>query len=300
MSRSLPPLNPLHVFEVVARTQNLTLAAQELRVTQSAVSRQVATLEAYLGVGLFRRERHGVTLTQVGRAYAEKVVPAFEQIGDATDALLRSTRQGVLRVRTYTTFTAKWLIPRLPAFREKHPDIEVVISNGVPDVDFDRDPVDVAIQFGDGKWPRVQLDLLFGDEIEPVCSPAFLQQHLGAGEAPATLLKQRLLESRYRSADWGDWLAATGLAPAAEQSERMRFSTSVLTWQAALDGLGIAIGQLTMLESEFRQGTLVRPFARPLRRERGHYLVRPAEQRYSQKVNAFRHWIMGMAQGGLG
>ncbi|MES2186866.1 MAG: transcriptional regulator GcvA [Pseudomonadota bacterium] len=297
MARPLPPLNPLRVFEVVARTQNLTLAAQELRVTQSAVSRQVATLEAYLGVGLFRRERHGVTLTQVGRAYAEQVIPAFEAIGDATDNLLRGTRQGVLRVRTYTTFTAKWLIPRLPAFREAHPDIEVVISNGVPDVDFDRDPVDLAIQFGDGQWPRVQLDYLFPDEIEPVCSPGYLRQHLPAGGAPAQLLQRRLLVSRYRSADWGDWLDANGLATQAEGAERMRFSTSVLTWQAALDGLGIAIGQLAMLEAEFRQGTLVRPFARPFRRAHGYYLVRPAEQRYSQKVTAFRHWLMAQAAG---
>jgi LysR family glycine cleavage system transcriptional activator len=292
MTRRIPPLNPLRVFEVVARTQNLTAAAQELHVSQSAVSRQISTLETYLGVELFRRERHGVTLTRVGNSYAGRIIPAFEEISIATEKLLRSTTQGVLRVRTYTTFTAKWLIPRLPNFRDLHPDIEVVISNAVPEVDFDRDPVDLAIQFGDGRWPRVQLDLLFPDEIEPVCSPSYLTAHLPKGRSANTLLRHRLLMSHYRSADWHDWLEATGRLELAEGAEKMRFSTSVLTWQAALDGLGIAIGQASMLESEFRQGTLVRPFKQPISSQRAYYLVRPLAQRYSRKVDLFRDWLL--------
>lgn len=297
MARRIPPLNPLRVFEVVARTQNLTTAAQELHVSQSAVSRQIATLETYLGVELFRRERHGVTLTRVGRSYAEKIVPAFEVIGTATEKLLHSTTQGVLRVRTYTTFTAKWLIPRLPNFRQLHPDIEVVISNAVPDVDFDRDPVDLAIQFGDGRWPRVQIDLLFPDEIEPVCSPKYLATHLAKNTDPDSLLRHRLLVSHYRSADWNDWLEATGRLALAQSAEKMSFSTSVLTWQAALDGLGMAIGQTSMLEVEFRQGALVRPFNEPLRRDKAYYLVRPPSQRYSRKVDVFRDWLLHQVDG---
>lgn len=292
MARRIPPLNPLRVFEVVARTQNLTSAAQELHVSQSAVSRQIAGLETYLGVELFRRERHGVTLTRLGADYAAKIIPAFEEIGTATDKLLRSTSEGVLRVRTYTTFTAKWLIPRLPDFRQRYPDIEVVVTNAVPDVDFDRDVVDVAIQFGDGQWSRVHLDLLFSDEIEPVCSPAYLATHLTDGEAPEQLLRQRLLVSHYRSADWNDWLQATGHSAAAEGTERMTFSTSVLTWQAAADGLGMAIGQTALLSAEFEQGVLVRPFRQPVQRAKAHYLVRPAAQRYSRKVDGFRDWIL--------
>lgn len=296
MARRIPPLNPLRVFEVVARTQNLTAAAQELHVSQSAVSRQLAALETYLGVELFRRERHGVTLTRVGAAYAAKVIPAFEEIGAATDKLLRNTAQGVLRVRTYTTFTAKWLIPRLPDFRNRHPDIEVVVTNAVPDVDFDRDPVDMAIQFGDGHWPRVQLDLLFPDEIEPVCSPAYLAAQLPEGGNPELLLRSRLLVSHYRSADWNDWLEATGRPGAAAGAERMSFSTSVLTWQAALDGLGMAIGQTSMLSSEIEKGTLVRPFGQPVQRDKAYYLVRPASQRYSRKVDSFRDWLLETAR----
>jgi LysR family glycine cleavage system transcriptional activator len=296
MARRIPPLNPLRVFEVVARTGNLTQAAQELHVTQSAVSRQVAVLEGYLGVELFRRERHGVSLTRAGHAYAREVVPAFEAIAGATEKLLKGSTQGALRVRTYVTFAAKWLIPRLPQFQRAHPQVDVRITNAVPDVDFDRDPADVAIQFGDGRWPRVQADFLFEDVIEPVCSPRYLAQ-LKNRRHPEALLAQRLLVSHYRRADWDEWLAATGLSAAAEGAERMSFSSSVLTWQAAHDGLGMAIGQTAMLGAEFASGELVRPFARPVRTGRGYYLLRPAVQRESRKVAAFRDWLLAASRG---
>lgn len=295
MVRRIPPLNPLRVFEVVARTQNLTVAAQELHVTQSAVSRQIGTLESYLGVELFKRERHGVVLTRVGRTFAEQVIPAFEAIATATERLVKDTSQGALRVRTYTTFAAKWLIPRLPDFKQLYPNIDVRISNAVPEVDFDRDPVDVAIQFGDGQWPRMQADLLFVDVIEPVCSPQFLAEHASDSQHPEKALGQRLLVSHYRRTDWDDWLAATGLRACAADAERMSFSSSVLTWQAAQAGLGLAMGQTALLGPELESGRLVRPFGRPLRRDKGHYLVRPAVQRGSKKVGAFREWLLESA-----
>ncbi len=291
MARPIPPLNPLRVFEVVARTENLTAAACELHVTQSAVSRQIAVLETYLGLELFRRERHGVLLTRAGKDYAEQVVPAFAAIAAATEKLTKANAQGGLRLRTYTTFAAKWLIPRLPDFKQRHPDIDVRISNAVPDVDFDRDAVDVAIQFGDGGWPRVHTDLLFPDEIEPVCSPAYLNREGGQKSAEA-VLRKRLLVSQYRRSDWDDWLAANNLQEQAAQAERMAFSSSILTWQAALDGLGVAIGQTALLTTELESGQLVRPFHRPLKRSKAHYLVRPRLQRESRKVMAFRDWIL--------
>jgi LysR family glycine cleavage system transcriptional activator len=292
MARRIPPLNPLRVFEVVARTQNLTLAAQQLHVSQSAVSRQVAVLETYLGVELFRRERHGVTLTRAGQGFADEVVPAFDAIAAATARLLRSTSQGALRVRTYTTFAAKWLIPRLPDFQAQYPSIEVRIDNAIPDVDFDRDPADVAIQFGDGRWPRVSSDFLFHDEIEPVCTPAYLQSHRGTRGKLAPLLQHRLLVSHYRRADWTEWLAYAGLTDIAEGTERMSFGSSVMTWQATLDGLGIAIGQTAMLKSELNSGRLVRPFNQPYRREKAYYLVTPQAQRETRKIVAFRDWLL--------
>lgn len=292
MARCIPPLNPLRVFEVVARTKNLTIAAEQLHVTQSAVSRQIGVLEIYLGVELFRRERHGVALTRIGQSYADQIIPAFAQIALASDKLIKETRQGALRVRTYTTFAAKWLIPRLLEFRKLYPNIEVILSNAVPDIDFDRDSVDLAIQFGDGLWPRVQTDLLFRDEMEPVCSPQYLAQHTIDGAQPEALLRSRLLVSHYRRSDWDDWLTATAMTGPAESAERMTFSTSVLTWQAAINGLGLAIGQNSMLVDDFASGQLVRPFNRPVRRDKAYYLVRPEFQRESRKVGVFRDWLL--------
>ncbi len=293
MSARLPPLNPLRVFDAVARTENLTAAARELHVTQSAVSRQISVLESYLGQALFRRERHGVMLTEAGRQYAQQVLPAFAAIAKATDALVRQASHGALRVRTYTTFAAKWLIPRLPDFQRQHPGMEVRISTAVPDVDFDRDAVDIAIQFGEGDYPQAVAELMFHDEIEPVCSPQFLARHASPGrQLPVALLGQRLLVSHYRRTDWDDWLAATGHVDDASGAERMSFSSSVLTWQAAVDGLGLAIGQNALLQSEYDSGQLVRPFQQPCQRPRAYYLVRPKHQRESRKVMAFRDWIM--------
>lgn len=280
------------MFEVVARTENLTTAAHELHVTQSAVSRQIGVLETYLGVELFRRERHGVALTRAGQTYAEQVVPAFKSIADATENLIKGSSQGALRVRTYTTFAAKWLIPRLGEFRQLHPHIEVRISTAVPDVDFDRDPVDIAVQFGDGNWPRVQTDFLFPDQFEPVCSPQYLARHAPNPKYPESLLRQRLLISHYRSSDWADWLNATQMTEQARDAEHMTFSSSVLTWQAAIEGLGIAIGQNALLEHEFDAGQLVRPFDLPMRSDKAYYLVRPKLQRESRKVSVFRDWLL--------
>lgn len=292
MARRIPPLNPLRVFEIVARTGNLTTAAEQLHVTQSAVSRQITTLEEYLGVRLFTRERYGVSLTAVGRSYAGRILPAFESIADATEKLTKGAQQGALRVRTYTTFATKWLIPRLGHFRERYPDFEIRLSTAVPDVNFDLDPVDLAIQFGNGNWPNVQAELLFRDEIEPVCSPAFLSQFAPNPKYPESLLRQRLLVSRYRRTDWDEWLKATGYDEQTKDSQRMSFGSTFLTWQAAADGQGIAMGQTALLTTELETRQLVRPFSKPLRRESGYYLVKPKPQRESRKVNVFLDWLM--------
>jgi LysR family glycine cleavage system transcriptional activator len=292
MVRRIPPLNPLRVFEVVARTLNLTAAASELNVTQSAVSRQIATLETYLGVDLLRRERHGVNLTRAGSHYAAQVLPAFEQIAAATEDLVKGTGERTLRVRTYTTFAAKWLIPRLAEFHRLHPSIEVKITNAVPEVDFDRDNADVAVQFGKGHWPQTQSVFLFPDEIEPVCAPSYLKKHAPNAKYPESLLRHPLLISHYRRTDWDDWLAATALTGAASEAVKTTFGTSVLTWQAAIDGLGMAIGQNRLLVSEFEKGLLVKPFAKPVQRNQGYYLVWPKRARDSLKVSSFRDWLI--------
>jgi len=302
MAARIPPLNPLRVFEVVARTLNLTVAAQELHVTQSAVSRQIAVLENYLEKKLFRRGRNGVTLTRLGGIYAAQIVPAFEEIARATEALAKCDTRVDVRVRTHTTFAAKWLIPHLSEFQKLHPKIKVHVINALPDVDFefDHDPVDMSIQLGDGRWPKVHAEFLFRDEIEPVCSPEYLARFAPGDASPEALLAHRLLVSRNRADDWDDWLAATGLAPCAASAERMTFSISMLTWQAAIDGLGMAIGQLPHLSRDLALGALVRPFGRPVARDVSYYLVGPELRDESRAAATFREWLLEAIRAELG
>jgi len=293
----IPPLNPLRFFEVVARTQNLTLAAQELCVTQSAVSRQIAVLEAYLGVELFRRGRHGVSLTPIGKAYAEQVIPSFHNISAATARLLASSHGGMLRVRTYTTFASQWLIPRLPDFRSLHPDIDVDIVTGMRDVDFERDAVDLAIQAGVGDWTSARHDMLFYDRIDPVCSPAYLNTHAQGGDDLPALLRGRLLYSRYSHShsDWEAWLDRNAMTTGTSASEWTGFSISMLAWQSAAAGLGVAMGQIAMLNEEFKLGNLLRPFNKPVRRDHAYYLLRPKQRTDLTKVKVFREWLLKCA-----
>ena len=153
-----PPLNPLRVFVVAARLESFTKAAAEMNVSQSAVSRQIAVLEGYLGVQLFRRERDGVSLTDAGGAYYRNTSPAFSAIEYATQQIVQDKAEKPLRLRVYTTFAAKWLIGRLRNLQQAHPVIQIHLSHGVKPVNFKRDPVDVAIQFGSGDWPEVHAE----------------------------------------------------------------------------------------------------------------------------------------------
>lgn len=287
----IPPLNPLKVFEVVVRTRNLTHAAKELHISQSAVSKQLQVLQEYLGVELFRRERHGISLTQAGLRYGDVISPAFERIGKATAEIMRSGSDSTLRIQTYTTFAAKWLIPRLHDFHARHSDIAVVITNSVQDVDFDRDRVDLAIQMGNGAWQGMDTDFLFEDVIEPVCSPAFFRTNAPEAAYPQALLRTRLLVSHYRQKDWPTWARQCRYEDEIQGVESMRFSSSVLTWQAAADGLGIAIGQTALLVDDLASGKLVAPFGLAVRTGASYYLVRPQLQRQSRKVQAFRDWL---------
>lgn len=291
MSKKLPPLNPLKVFDTVVRTQNLTKAAQELHISQSAVSKQLNVLQTYLGIELFRRERHGISLTHSGQRYAEAINPAFDMLSKATEDLMRSGSDSTLRIQTYTTFAAKWLIPRLSDFNSKHPEITVKITNSVSNVDFDRDNVDLAIQIGNGAWPGQDSDFLFEDIIEPVCSPEFLKQHAPDARYPQALLRVRLLVSHFRPHDWKTWAKLCRYDEETECTEQMRFSSSILTWQAAADSLGIAVGQTTLLVDDLKKQKLIAPFNLPVKTGLSYYLVRPQLQRHSRKVEIFRSWI---------
>lgn len=282
----MPPLNPLRVFEVAARLGAFNKAAAELGVTQSAVSRQIATLEHYLKVPLFRRLRQGACLTAEGEAYLRRIAPAFAAIAAATEETLDKGSAKPLRVRAYTSFIAKWLIRRLPQFHAANRGCDVRLVNAVAPVDFAREDVDFSIQLGRGNWPGTQSRLLFADVIQPVCSPR-LRHDL---HTPDDLHRFQLLHAHYRHSDWPDWLAAIGRPDLAVLPGTV-FPSSVLTYEAAVQGHGVAIGQVRLLEHDFAAGTLVPLFARPLERQLAYYLVWPGDRELGRKARVFADWL---------
>lgn len=296
MSKKIPPMNPLRAFYVVARTKSLTKAARELHVGQSAISKQLDVLEKYLGVKLFRREQRGITLTEIGQELGERIIPAFDQISDATHSILERGNDNTIRVHTYTTFAAKWLIPRLEKLHKQYPELSVLIINSAGKVDFEQDRIDVSIQLGSGKQPDTEVDLLFDDIIEPVCSTAFQQEHAPESKYPQALLRTRLLVSHYRpKGEWAMWAKAHGYAAEIADTPHMNFSSSVLTWQAAVDGLGIAIGQVALLTEDVQEGKLIFPFGKPLKTGLSFYLLRPKVRREARKILLFRAWLLEQA-----
>ncbi|HEY0918271.1 LysR substrate-binding domain-containing protein [Devosia sp.] len=284
----LPPLNPLHVFEVASRVGNFTHAAAELNVTQSAVSRQISILEAHLKVDLFRRGRQGVTLTAAGEEYRRMIGPAFAMIAEATAAVRDRARAKPLALLVYPTFAVKWLIPRLPLFAGEQPGIDVRVSTGTETVDFSKDGVDLAIQLVVDTDPPANSRRLFTDALQPICSPSLLPD----GKVPATidaLLRLKLLHSRYRRDDWKDWLAAKGRPDASDDG--MEFPSSILTYQAALEGLGVAIGQPRLVEQDIATGRLVALLPPPVERNLAYYAIWAPRKEPDIKVRRFLRWL---------
>lgn len=259
-------------------------------MTQSAVSRQVAVLENYLGVLLFLRDRQGLRLTAEGRQYLDGVEPAFQAIMDATERLELASEQEPIRLQAYPTFMAKWLSPRLNGFQASFPETQIRLTSSIAPVDFSRSRVDAAIQLGDGAWPGVEATFLFGDTFVPVCSPRLLEGHPPIREA-LDLLRFPLLHSHYRRMDWADWLASLRIEPPAERNPRI-FVSSLLTYQAAIDGLGIAMGQPRMLEKEIAKGDLVVPFPHECTRNLGYYFVISETIGNRRRLRALRAWLL--------
>jgi LysR family glycine cleavage system transcriptional activator len=286
----IPPLNPLHVFEVVARLNSFTKAAESLRVTQPAVSRQIRTLENFLGLRLFERDHHGIRLTAEGEELQRQIAPAFRIIETAAQRMAARDKSEPLKLRVYTTFAAKWLIERLPSFYAAYPKIQLSISNAVAPVDFERDPVDLAIQFGNGRWPGIESELLFRDLLQPVCSPTL--RHKAGLQTIDDLGKAPMLHSRYRRTDWTDWLMACDRIDLLGDNG-ISFPSSVLTYQAATEGVGVAMGQLHLLRNELRAGALVTLFDKPFERALAHYVVWPKNRPLPRKARSFLTWLRG-------
>lgn len=295
MRRAIPPLNPLHVFEVAARLGNFTRAAQELNVTQSTVSRQIAVLEGWLNVELFHRTKLGVSLSPAGEAYRRGIAPAFAAISDATDALREGQRRRALAVRVYPTFAVKWLIPRLAAFSSRWPELSIELRTGTTPVDFLRDDVDFSIELVSDRAVVETSRTLLRDLLQPVCSPSYRQNHPDLHIE--TLSSGRILHSRYRRNDWQDWLAAKGLVGLRDEIQKgSEFPSSLLTYEAAIQGLGIAMGQVRLLEEDIAKGRLVALFPPALERAMSYRVVWSGHRSLDAGMRTFLNWIVREAR----
>ena len=292
----LPSLNGLRAFEAAARHLSFTNAAAELNVTQTAISHQIRRLAEELGVRLFIRQNRALALTAEATQYLPGVRAAFNDLRFATDQLLRKDNENVLTVSTLASLAAKWLLPRLPAFQEAHPGIDVRITTSTALVDFKSGGVDAAIRYGRGHWPGLRADWLMADELFPVCSPALITGDRPL-RSPEDLAQQTLLHtSAGYNDDWRLWLTAAGLPPNISKHPGLTFDLILVTVQAAIDGLGVAMGRTSYVEADIAKGRLVVPFKIALPADAGFYLVSPEARADSPKLSAFRHWLVASLQ----
>jgi LysR family glycine cleavage system transcriptional activator len=296
MTARLPSLNGLRAFEAAARHLSFTHAAAELNVTQTAISHQIRRLEEELGIRLFLRQNRALALTPQAKDYLPGVRAAFNDLRLATDRLLRKDNEHVLTVSTLASLAAKWLLPRLSAFQETHPGIDVRITTSTALVDFKSGDVDAAIRYGRGDWPGLHADWLMADQLFPVCSPALLTGKRPL-RCPEDLRDHVLLHtSNANSDDWRLWLTAAGLPANISRQPGLTFDLILMTVQAALDGIGVAMGRTSYVEADIAKGRLVVPFKITLPANAGFYLVCPEATADTPKLAAFRQWLVASVQ----
>lgn len=286
--RFLPSLSLLSAFEAAARTGSITAAARELSLTQSAVSRQIRALEEQLEVELFHRERQSIRLTPGGESYAREVRDALRKIGAASLSLRANPFGGTLTLAVLPTFGARWLAPRLPRFLVHSPGITVHIMTRSGDFDFDVEPIDAAVRFGDGDWPGAESAFLRPETVVPACSPALRNDH--DFRRAADLAKAPLLHMTTRPDAWEQWLAHNGVA--FDTVHGMLFDQFAITAEAAVAGLGVALLPEFLIEEELRTGRLVLAIDLPMRHADAYHLVWPRERASHPPLHAFRDWIL--------
>ena len=291
MSRRLPPLNAVKAFEAAARHLSFTKAAEELFVTQAAVSHQIKTLEEYLGLKLFRRKNRSLLLTEEGQGYFLDVKDIFVHLGEATSRLMARTAIGSLTVAMSPSFAIQWLVPRLAKFSEKNPDIDVRIKAVDLNEGSLNDDVDVAIYYGQGNWNGVRADKLRNEVLLPVCSPLLLTGSKPLAK-PEDLKFHTLLHDTSRQ-NWQAWFRRCGVTDI-NVNQGPIFSHSSLVLQAAAHGQGVALGYSVLARPDIKAGRLVCPFEEVLVSKDAYYLVCEQNQSELGKIAAFREWMLDM------
>jgi len=294
-NRPLPPLDFVRGFEAAARRLSFTLAAEELFVTQSAVSRQVQALEAYLGVRLFERRHKALSLTEAGQAYYRSVAAALTELRAATQRLRDSARGHVLTVTSTISFASIWLVPRLGRFRQAHPGIDVRIAATHEVLDLGREGIDVAIRdVPSGREPPGSVRLV-GERMCPVASPAYLEEAKAPLDKPEDLARHVMLylhdpQGRWPWLTWAAWLEANGI-PDLVPGGALTYGQYDQVINAALHGQGVALGRLTIVDSLVQEGKLVPLFGKRMQIPRAMHAVFAPGAAERPEAQAFVAWL---------
>ncbi|RVU36342.1 transcriptional regulator GcvA [Hwanghaeella grinnelliae] len=294
MATRLPPLNTLRAFEAAARHMSFTKAADELFVTQAAVSHQIKTLEDALGVKLFKRLNRALLLTEEGQTFIPPVRQALDLLMQGVNKISQVEATGALNVSTMPSFAAGWLVPRLDRFRKQHPEIDVRLTASERLVDFARDDVEMAIRYGRGQYPGLTCERFIDEEIFPVCSPKLVEEGPHPLKRPEDLKYHTLLHDDM-PVGWAQWFEAAGVG-GINPSQGPYFDMSALVIQAAIQGQGVALGRSTLAATALESGMLVKPFDLTMKMEYAYFVVCPPEHHNRPKVRVFREWLYDEAE----
>jgi LysR family transcriptional regulator, glycine cleavage system transcriptional activator len=288
--RNLPFMNGVRAFEAAARHGGFARAAEELHVTAPAVSRMVKLLEERLGVPLFHRRPNGLELTRAGQTYSDGLAPILDTLESLTTRVAVTGGARPLTVGVGPTFAIRWLIPRLADFRAEAPKIDVHITTGGVAAPFSEN-WSCGIILGDGKWPGLTAEPLFAADLLPVCAPRLAARL----QRPSDLVSQSLIRVQHAPDDWPRWLSATGFEAPATYGPEFEFYGQAL--QAALDGLGVAMGIRPYVDDDINAGRLVAPFSHSIPKGSQWFLVHHPDRLEDPSFQAFHAWIIQRAHG---
>jgi LysR family glycine cleavage system transcriptional activator len=296
--RRLPPLNALRAFEAAARHLNFSRAADELSVTPGAVSQQIQNLEDYVGVALFKRTPKGLLLTDPAQIALPALREAFDRLAEAASMLTAAVDGRRLTVTVAPSFASKWLVPRLGRFEALHPHVDVWISAGMELADFSSGAVDLAIRYGAGRYPGLEVTRLMQETVIAVASPELIaRQPLNElGDlADHILLHDGSPDADESCPDWTMWLAARGVK-GVDGSRGPRFNQSSLVIEAAIGGRGLALAKRALAQADLDAGRLVAPFQIATAVDFAYYLVHPKAKGRLPQVKAFAAWVKAEAE----
>lgn len=278
----------MRLFEAAGRHLSFKTAAEDLNITPSAISHGVQTLEEWLGVELFIRGNRSLMLTEAGAVYLPQVQAALDMLARASESVPGRKPTGRLAVSVPPTFGMRWLAPRLRRFNERYPSIEVTVDTSHRRVEFARDGIDIAVRMGKGDWPGLHATCLVREKLIPVCAP-----HLAARiRTSEDLGKTSLLHVTRAEEDWAAWSALAGV-DISHITGGLRFDTIQMAIEAAVDGLGVVLGRLPLIEQDLATNRLVAVLGPPRFCSTGYWLVMQRESILRPEVNSFRNWING-------